>query len=368
MARSSTRRTPRWAVLCAVIGGLLAATSGAVVVAAELALNRFSSSIQEGNLFSQDDDEEQFGEDIIGPLNILLVGVDTRPSRPHEPPLADSIMIIHVPAGMDRGYLVSLPRDTLVEIPAFQEIGYQGGQGRINSAMSIGAIQQSGEELPDLERGFRLLAQTISQLTGIDRFDAGAVIKFEGFVEVVDALGGVTVELDEEIYSRHRMPDGRHRPLNPHGEGYLGEQAYYAPGVHQLEGWQALDIARQRYGVDGSDYGRQQNQQLILRAMLDKAFSRDIVTNPVAVDRVIRAAGDALVFDGRGHEPIDFAFALRDLRPSRLVSLSLPAGAVGTGNAYQGEQLQPEALELFAALRGEQLDQFLLEHQDMIAD
>src|SRR5690606_18055177 len=99
--------------------------------------------------------------------------------------------------------------------------------------------QLEGEELPNLERGFRLLAQTMSELTGIESFDAGAVIKFEGFVEIVDALGGITVELDQEIYSEHRQPNGKHRPPNPYGEGYVGERAYYPAGVNHLEGWQA---------------------------------------------------------------------------------------------------------------------------------
>jgi LCP family protein required for cell wall assembly len=366
VATSRTRGTPRWAVLCAVFGALLMVTAGTVVVAAELVSSRISGAITQGDLFGEEEDE-RYGEDIEGPLNILIAGLDTRPSRPHEPPRADSVMVIHITEGLDRGYLISLPRDALVEIPAFPETGYLGGQDRLNSAMFLGARQQPGEQLPNLERGFQLLAQTVGGLTGIDRFDAGAVIKFEGFVEVVDALGGITVELEEEIYSRHRHPDGSHRPLNPHGEGYLGEQAYYPAGVNELEGWQALDIARQRYGIDGSDYGRQQLQQMILKAMLDKAVSRDVVTNPLALDRVVQAAGDALVFDGRGNDPIDFAFAMRDLRPNALTPITLPADNIGEGSAYQGEQLRPEALELFAALRQGQLDQFVVEHPDFIA-
>jgi LCP family protein required for cell wall assembly len=360
--RTGQRRAPAWAVLCTVIGALLMVSSGMLVVAAELVQSRLARAIPEGNLFS---DGELPGGDITGPLNILLAGLDTRPSRPHEPPRADSVLIVHIPDGLDHAYLVSLPRDTIVEIPPFPETGYPGGVGRLNSAMQVGARQQEGEELPDLERGFRLLAQTVSQLTGITQFDAGGVIKFEGFVGIVDALGGITVELEEEIYSEHRRPDGSHRPLNPNGDGYLGEQAYYPPGVNHLEGWQALDIARQRYGVAGGDYGRQRNQQMILRAMVEKAMSREILTNPVALDRLLRAAGDALVFDGRGRDAIDFAFALRDLRPSQLTTVILPAEGVGEGSDYQGEQLRPEALAVFEAIRAERMDQFILEHPEM---
>lgn len=342
-------------------------TSGTVLVAAEVVTSRISSAVTEGDLFGEEDDES-YGEDIEGPLNIVLAGVDTRPSRPEEPARADAIMIVHVPEELDRGYLISVPRDSLVEVPPFPDTGYLGGQDRINSSMFHGSRQVEGEQLPDLERGFQLLAATVGNLTGIERFDAGAVIRFEGFVDVVDAMDGITVELEAEIYSRHRLPDGRHRPLNPHGEGYLGEQAYYPPGVNELEGWQALDLARQRYGVDGSDYGRQQLQQMILKAMLDKAVSRDMVTNPIALDRVVQAAGDALIFDGRGNDPIDFAFALRELRPANITTITLPADNVGEGSAYQGEQLRPEASELFAALNSGRIGQFLVDNPDFIAD
>ena len=204
-----------WALLCTVLGAVLMLGSGTLVVAAEFLQNRLARAIPEGNLFGGDRSDG----DIEGPLNILLAGLDTRPSRPHEPPRADSVLIVHVPADLDHAYLISLPRDALVEIPPFPETGYGGGTDRLNAAMLYGARQLPGEELPDLERGFRLLAETVSQLTGITRFDAGGVIKFEGFVGIVDALGGITVELEEEIYSEHRQPDGRHRPLNPNGEG-----------------------------------------------------------------------------------------------------------------------------------------------------
>jgi polyisoprenyl-teichoic acid--peptidoglycan teichoic acid transferase len=307
-----------------------------------------------------------YGEDIDGPLNVLLVGIDTRPNRPEEPARADAIMIAHVDESLERGYLISLPRDLLVEIPPFPETGYQGGYDRLNAAMAFGSQQVEGEELPNLERGFSLLAKTVTDLTGIEQWDAGAVIDFEGFVGVVDALGGVTMELDERIVSEHRQPDGTHRPLNADGHGFYGPQAVYEPGEHHLEGWQALDIARQRYSVDDGDFGRQQNQQLLIRAIMERALSQDIVTNPVALDRVIRAAGDTLVFDGRGHRAIDFAFALRDMRPSQLEMIQLPTTPAGGGDAYQGEQLDPAAEGLFRALRQDRLDSFITRRPDLL--
>lgn len=376
VVRTGGARTPRWAVLCAVFGALLMLGSGGVLVAAEFAKFRVAGAIREGELFGGDQDP-QYGEDIRGPLNLLLAGVDTRPSRPNETPRADAIVIVHINQTLDQGYLISFPRDALVDIPPEPDAGYLGGRDRLTHAMYNGAASPAGEP-PNVERGFALLAKTLTNLTGIERFDAGAVLRFEGFQGIVDAMDGVTVRLDERIVSLHRQPDGSHRPV---GCGnYCGPQMVYEPGsppcdpgrqeggpfTCDLSGWQALDVVRQRYGVEGGDYGRQENQQRVLQAIMQQAVSRDMITNPAALNRLLDAVGDAMIFDGRGNSVIDYAFALRELRPNSMVMIGLPGDSVGTADAYQGEELRPEALELFAALRQGQLDQFLLEHRDMV--
>lgn len=367
-------RAPGWAVFCTIAGALLMMVSGGLVVSGEWLLARYD--VQQQDLFGGDD----YGEDIEGPLNILLAGLDTRPGSADEAGRADSIMIVHVPAGLDRGYLISLPRDLLVQIPPLPEISYPGGQDRLNAAMFIGSQQVGDEQMPNLRRGFSLLARTVGNLTGIQRWDAGAVLDFDGFAAVVDALGGVTLELDERVESRHRQPDGTHRTLVPGGGDYYGPQMVYSPGVPpcgpqetpdgpftcELNGWQALDVARQRYSLSDGDFGRQGNQQRLLRAIVGQAFSRDTMTNPVALDRLVRAAGDSLVFDGRGHRAIDYAFALRGVRPGELTMVGLPSTNVGSGSNYQGEQLDPTAPGLFRALRAGGLDSYLAAHPDLV--
>jgi anionic cell wall polymer biosynthesis LytR-Cps2A-Psr (LCP) family protein len=370
------RRAPRWAVVLTVIGALLMLGSGGILVAGELVFNHISGAIPQEDLFGEAEPAETYGEDVEGPLDILLVGLDTRPSRPDETPRADAIMVIHVNRTLDKAYMISLPRDTIVEIPADPASEYLGGTDRINSAMFHGADPNAGESGPNIPRGFALLADTVRQLTGIEDFAAGAVMRFEGFSAIVDAMGGVSVQLNERIVSEHRQPDGTHRPL---GCGsYCGPQMVYEAGSPpcgdatssgafecDLEGWMALDVVRQRYGVEGGDYGRQENQQRVLRAILDKAVSRGMITNPGALNNLLQAVGDAMIFDGQGNDPIDFAFALRSLRPNTLVDINLPGTNVGTGAAYQGEELDPVADEVFAALRRDTLDQFLVEHREL---
>jgi polyisoprenyl-teichoic acid--peptidoglycan teichoic acid transferase len=355
---------PRWARVCTVFGAVLMLLSGAVLVGYEALVARYEGAVGKADLFGdQAAGAQERKVDIKGPLNILLVGVD--PRKPETPPLADSVMVMHIPAEMDRAYLFSLPRDLRVDIPAFPKANFDGGTDRLNSAMSYGSRVPNAN--PDTARGFELLAKTVQQVTGVDRFDAGAIINFSGFVKIVDAMGGVTMTIERQVKSEHREPDGTHRRMRPGGGGYLGPQAVYEKGSQHLKGWQALDYVRQRYpknGVPDGDYGRQRHQQQFVKAMVSQAFSSDVVTNPVKLDRVLRAAGQSLVFNGRGYSVTDFGFALKGLRPDAIQMIKLPGEGIGTGSNYQGERLLPEAKEFFKALEGGTADAFLLEHPD----
>jgi anionic cell wall polymer biosynthesis LytR-Cps2A-Psr (LCP) family protein len=351
---------PRWARLCTVFGAVLTVLSGGVLVATEVLIARYEGAVGTADLFG-DAAAAKPKTDIKGPLNILLVGIDPRSARAR--PLADSIMIVHVPAGLDRAYLFSIPRDLVVDIPGFGDT-YRGGTDKINAAMSHGSAVPG--ELPDAARGFQLLSATISNYTGIKRFDAGAIINFSGFKSIVDAMGGVDLYVDERTKSEHLQPDGSHRPGNPRGSGYIGPQKVYEVGQHHLEGWEALDFVRQRYGLKGTDYARQRHQQQFLRAMANQALSRDVVTNPLKLDAVLRAAGKSLIFNGRGHSVADFGFALRGIRSEAITMIKLPGGGIMEGGKYQGERLQPVAKEFFASVVGGTVDTFVLSHPALI--
>jgi anionic cell wall polymer biosynthesis LytR-Cps2A-Psr (LCP) family protein len=306
------------------------------------------------------------GADITGPLNLLLVGIDPRASDPTWVPNADAVLILHVPASLTRAYLFSLPRDLLVDVPPYEPSGYPGGRTKLTHAMSNGA--RIPGELPDTARGFALLAQTVSQYTGIERFDAGAVLNFAGFTDLVDAVGGVDLYVDQQVISQHRRPDGTHRTLRPGGGGYLGPQKVYEVGQQHLVGWEALDYARQRY-IEGSDYARQRHQRQLIKALVAKLFAEDLVTNPIRLDRVLSTIGDALVFDGRGHEVIDFAFALRRVTAPRITLVDLPGHTVFSGGGgYLGEELEPVAGDFLAAVRENRVGPFLADHPDLRPD
>jgi len=359
-------RAPRWARLCTVFGAVLMVLSGVTLGGFKVAVARLDSAVTEADLFGDEAAGTQKVADIKGPLNILLVGID--PRNETWKPLADSIMVLHVNATLDSAYLFSMPRDLLVQIPAFPKANYPGGREKLNAAMAHGSVIP-GQEKPSAAQGFELLSMTVSKVTGIKRFDAGAIINFSGFQKIVDAMGGVTMYIDQNVKSEHKQPDGSPRKLKPGGGGYLGPQATYKKGTHHLKGWQALDYVRQRYpknGVTDGDYGRQRHQQQFVRAMADQALSMDVVTNPIKLDRVLRAAGKSLIFSGRGHRLIDFGFALRNLRSDTIQMIKLPGGGVFEGGVYKGEAFKPIAEEFFAALRDGTLDTFVMSHPELL--
>jgi anionic cell wall polymer biosynthesis LytR-Cps2A-Psr (LCP) family protein len=304
------------------------------------------------------------GADLAGPLNILLVGVDTRVSVPGWQPHSDAVLLLHLPAGLDKGYLFSLPRDLIVDIPADRAAGFGGGRMKLTESMAYGS-RVPGHRRVDVKQGLDLLTRTVSNYTGIEKFDASAVLTFSGLSRLADALGGVTLRIDQKVVSKHIRPDGKHRAAQPGGGGYVGPQMVYRPGVRKLVGWQAIDYARQRYTA-GGDYTRQRHQQQLIKAMLTQAADAGLATDQDKLKRVLTALGDTLIFDGRGTDPIAFAYALRALRPENLTLIGLPGSGVGTGTNYRGEQLRKTGRDFLAALVAGNQDAFLSEHPKII--
>ncbi|PZG01345.1 LCP family protein [Micromonospora deserti] len=232
--------------------------------------------------------------DLDGSLNYLLVGTDRWQSGSAVGKRSDTILIVHVPAGGREAYLVSVPRDLLVAIPAGN--GFGGGPDKINAAYEHGGGGLAGT---------RLLSATLARLTGI-RFDGAALIDFSGFRKVIDLLGGVRMCVDTEVRSIHT---GR----------------VFHPGCQQMDGGQALDYVRQRYDLPGGDYDRQTHQQQLLRAMLERAGETRLRTNPVKLDQVIRAVGGSLTVDTNGVPLEDLLLALHDLPADALRGVQVPS-------------------------------------------
>lgn len=339
--------------------------SGGSLIALQSLIGRYESAVGAADLFGDAGNGVAGGRSIDGPVTVLLVGIDPRNNDPFWIPRADSVLIVHLPAGLDRAYLFSLPRDLLVEIEPFPKADYEGNSAeKLAHAMFFGS-QVPGQERPNIAQGFELLAATVAGYTGISRFDAGAIIDFSGFRQVIDALGGVDMVVDQEVHSIHVQPDGTPRPMGDSPTGYVGPQMVYLPGPHHFVGWQALDYARQRY-TDGGDYSRQRHQQQLIKAMIDKAFSSELAANPIALDRVLRAAGQSLTFSGRGYSVLEWAMSLRRVEPDNVITLQLPGESVLAGDEYQGERLFKESTDLFEAIGAGNVDGYVASHPEMV--
>ena len=354
-------RDPWWAKAMVITGALLAMLSGLAIGSSQLLFSRVERSVTKDNLLG--DAADSAGDPLSGPLNILLVGTDAGSTS-----RADSIIVLHVNASHDRGYLVSIPRDLLVDVKPFPKSGYRGGQAKINEAFFHGSQGGAGRA-----GGMQLLAATIRDTLGIT-FDAAAIINFDGFKAVIDALGGVDMCFDQDVTSKHlvRGPDGQ--PINiendPDGHRKGSPITYKKGECRHLAAWEALDYSRQRYGLPNSDYDRQRHQQQLIRAMVKKATSKGVITNPSKVNAVIRAAGAALVIDTGVASFKDFVFTLRDVNPNKLVTVKTNAGkfnSIRIGKTSY-EQLTPASMEMFQALRDDALDEFLARHPEFLGE
>jgi len=167
------------------------------------------------------------------PINLILVGVDVgdgEKEREREP-LADTIMIIRINPKEKNGFLISIPRDTYVEISGFSS-------QKINAAFAHG--------------GINLLIKTVENFLNIP-IHHYVVLDFQGFVKIVDELGGVDIYVDEPLHDELSGAD-------------------FSVGEHHMDGENALAYVRCRKTA-GGDIGRIQRQQKFLKEMAKQHFN-----------------------------------------------------------------------------------------------
>jgi LCP family protein required for cell wall assembly len=225
------------------------------------------------------------------PVTFLLVGSDTRAElEPGETPDArsDAIMIARFSADRQHAQLISIPRDSWVEIPG-------RGMNKINSSYAFG--------------GPTLLIQTVEQLTQV-RIDHYVAIDFDGIIQVTDGLGGVDVLVAETTSN------------GPYT---------FAAGVNTLNGDEARWYLGQRYGLQGGDFDRVRRQQQYLRAMFSKLFSSNTFTDPGRLDSALRVMTSAVKIDDTlsNANLLSLAYSLHSLRPDNIAFFTAPV--LGTG-------------------------------------
>lgn len=191
-----------------------------------------------------------------GRLNVLLVGSDAGPGRLSQ--RADAIILVSVDIGSGRVAAFSLPRYTK-NVPLPEPVA-SNFACKCFSADYINAIYRYAELNPNLfpgegeTKGWMALSGAIEALYNIT-LDGMAVADLNGFVKMVDAVGGVTVNVPAEVYDA-QYPDP---------DGVTLREVHFLPGVQEMDGWTALAYARTRH-QDG-DVSRMARQQTVIRAL-----------------------------------------------------------------------------------------------------
>ncbi|KAF3465779.1 LCP family protein [Streptomyces sp. Tu 3180] len=272
------------------------------------------------------------------PLNILLIGSDARDTEENQQlggaretfgstPLADVQMLVHLSADRTNMSVISMPRDTLVEIPKCTDPDdgtvYPASNGRVMTNQSLG------------HGGPGCTVATWEELTGI-HIDHFVMVDFAGVVSMADAVGGVPVCVDANIHSRDS---------EGHGSGLKLPE-----GTHPVKGEQALQWLRTRYGFeDGSDLARAKAQHMYMNSLVRQLRENATLSSPNKLRRLAEKATEALTVDpglGTVKKLYDLSTELRKVEPERITMTTMP-------NRYVGARVEPteDAEKLFRLVR-----------------
>lgn len=305
MAAVRRRRWPR--VLAGIASSLVLVATGAAAVGA-VVYDRLDSNITALDVTDQLGERNNTPKEPTEAFNVLVMGSDSRNIKGSakygnkrnaniEGQRSDTTILLHVSADRTRVLGMSIPRDSLVTLPMCknkQGVMQGGYVGRFNEAFDVG--------------GPGCTIKAVEELTGIP-VDNFVVVNFNGFKDMVDAVGGVEVCLEEPINDYHAR-------LN------------LPAGKQTLKGEDALGYVRVRESVgDGSDLQRIQRQQDFISSMIRKVTSAGVVTNPIKLFNLLDAGTKSLTTDP-GLADLknvqEIAQTMVNIRPSDVTFVTVP--------------------------------------------
>ena len=242
-----------------------------------------------------------------GQVNILVMGLDRRPHEGNAPTRTDTMFVLTIDEGSKTAGILGIPRDSWVDVP------FRDGEGF--SQTRVNTVYARGETFGYDGGGPKLVKEVIERNFGIP-IDHFVIIDFEGFVDIIDELGGIDVYVTEEVYdpwySRTELPGDFH-PL------------FFEVGEHRMDGQTALDYSRTRFG--NSDLDRIQRQQQIIFATIDRALERRLLSFDTLTD-LWGKYKDAIVTDINDLQAPGFAALAAQIDPTRITALSLASATV----------------------------------------
>lgn len=263
-----------------------------------------------------------------GNINVLVLG---KAGGRHEgPDLTDTIMVATINPNKNTVTLISIPRDLWIPDLA----------AKINTAYSYG--QERGDQ-------GKLLAKTaVSQVIG-KQIDYVLVVDFDAFVNLVDHLGGVDVNV-RKILDDYKYPlTGKEDDPCDHSDSEVidlsaqiatgsakTEDAFpcrykhihFDQGTQHMDGEQALEFVRSRHGLngEGSDFARSQRQQDVINAILDKSLSLGVILNPFKVLGAFNIIKDNIDTNADVREIDDFINLANKMQKAKITNVVIDFG------------------------------------------
>jgi LCP family protein required for cell wall assembly len=323
--RPRRRRWQRIALITFVVVALL---GGGGMIAGGLYFRSIDSGIERVDAFGGVPEESRPQTVAKGAMNIMILGSDSRdPDNASSGARTDTIIVAHLPKDRSSAQLISIPRDTWVNVPRSAQ-GRGGRDAKINASFAWGGVP--------------LMVQTVEKFTGV-RIDHVAMVDFGGFKDIVDGLGGIDIDVEKGFTTAYA----------------LGGPRTFKQGQQTMDGAAALDYARERHAFADGDFARIRHQQQVIKAILDKAASGGTLANPAKLNSFVKATADAVAVD-RSLSLLDLAPELRDLRSNNLTFLTCPTkgtGMIGTESVVLADKEKAE--RVFDAVRRDAVPEIL---------
>jgi len=221
------------------------------------------------------------------PFYMVLMGSDARPGETRA--RSDSLMVARIDPKSKKIQMISIPRDSRVNIPGY-------GIQKINAAAAWG--------------GPTLVIKTVKELTGLP-ISHFVNLNFNGFRDVVDAIGGVWIDVPQDIYDTQ---------ASAYGKSY----ATVKKGYQKLDGRHALTFVRTRHTLVDGDFGRMRNQQAFIKALASQALS---LSNMFKASSIINAIASNLDTDLTPAQMADLVLQFKGMKSSEIDSANAPGGA-----------------------------------------
>jgi anionic cell wall polymer biosynthesis LytR-Cps2A-Psr (LCP) family protein len=293
-------------------------------------------------------------QDANGRTNILVLGTSEDDPGHQGGDLTDSMMILSLDQTNKNAYLISIPRDLWVNYGVACASGYEG---KINVYYSCMGGDSSSTDVTDDRTALTKTDAFVGNIFGL-KIQYGVNVNYTVFRDVVNAIGGhITVDIQSRdaagiLDSNFDWKCGATEKARLANCPPDGHYIQYPNGPVTLDAEHALYLAQARgdvaptYGFEESNFDREKNQQMILKAVRDKAISQGVFANPNEITTILDSLGTNLRTTFQADEVKTLASLASSIKDSNINSVSLidavPA-VVTTGTIDGQSSVEPSA-------------------------